>query len=121
MSFALVVDDNRTTADTLVQILRTLGISARAAYGSQPAMTILTSQSPAMAFLDVNMPGVSGLELLKFISRDPRLSKMPVFVVTSDDQWETRNEALQYGARDVLIKPATVESVEQALKDAKIM
>lgn len=105
----------------MVQILKALGIQARAAYGAQPALGILSVQVPLMVFLDVNMPGVNGLELLKFIQRDPRLSRVPVFVVTSDDQWETRNKAIQGGARDVLIKPATVETVEQALRDARLV
>ena len=121
MPNALVVDDNRSTADTMVQILQLLGVRARAAYGPQPAMSILNVAVPDLIFMDVNMPGVSGLELLKYIIRDPRLSRVPVFIATSDDQWETRDQALRSGAKDVLIKPVSIDAVEQALKDAKIL
>ena len=64
MAYALVIDDNRNTADALVEMLDMLGIDARAAYGSSPAMALLKSITPSLILLDINMPGVDGLEIL---------------------------------------------------------
>jgi DNA-binding response OmpR family regulator len=118
---ALVIDDTRSTADSLVRVLKALGVQARAAYGPGPGMTILRTETPDVILLDINMPGVSGFEILSFISREPRLSKVAVMVVTSDDQPQTRKLALENGAQTVLIKPATVDMLEEALKKLKLL
>ena len=67
------------------------------------------------------MPGVDGIEVLGFLRREPRLANVPVIVITSDDQPETRKKVLQGGATTMLIKPATLDSLEAALKMAKIL
>lgn len=113
---ALVVDDNRSTADSMVRVLKALGIQARPAYGPGPAMAILRAETPSVIFLDINMPGVTGFDILSFVSREPRLRNVPVIVCTSDDQPPTRANALQGGARDFLVKPVTVDALEKSLK-----
>jgi CheY-like chemotaxis protein len=62
------------------------------------------------------MPGISGFEVLKFISREPHLAKMPVIVVSSEDQPETRQQALREGARAFLTKPVTVDMLDEVLR-----
>ena len=112
---ALVVDDNRATADSIVRVLTVLGIQARAAYGPGPGMTILNNETPDMIFLDINMPGVSGYEILSYVGREPRLCKVPVFICTSDDQPQTRQQAIKAGATLFLLKPVTVDALEDVL------
>lgn len=122
MTEALIIDDNRSTADALSQMLIVIGFKARVAYGSSAAMSILGSGfTPQFIFLDLNMPGVAGTEILAFLRREPRLRWVPVVVVTSDDQPETRTKVLRLGARAIVIKPATIESLETALKKSKIL
>lgn len=121
MTEALIIDDNRSTADALGQMLTVLGFKSRLAYGSSAAMSILGSGfTPQFIFLDLNMPGVAGTEILAYLRREPRLVRVPVVVVTSDDQPETRTRVLKLGAKAVVIKPATIESLEAALKKSKI-
>ena len=122
MADALVIDDNRTTADALKQMLAVLGLKARVAYGSSPAMTLLGSGFiPNFIFLDINMPGVDGTEILAYLRREPELIPVPVFIVTSDDQPETRRKVMKLGATAMIIKPATIDVLENALKKAKIL
>jgi CheY-like chemotaxis protein len=122
MAEALIIDDNRTTADALKQMLGVLGLPARVAYGSSPAMTILgRGYVPGFILLDINMPGVDGLELLAYLRREPQLIAVPVFVVTSDDQPETRRKVMKLGATAMIIKPATIDVLENALKKAGIL
>jgi twitching motility two-component system response regulator PilH len=118
---ALVIDDNRSTADSLVRVLKALGLPSRPAYGPGPALAILRNEVPNVVFLDINMPGISGFEILSFICREPRLAQVPVLVCTSDDQPQTRIKALKGGARDFLVKPVTVDALEQALKKVGIL
>jgi PleD family two-component response regulator len=122
MTEALIIDDNRSTADALSEMLTVLGFKSRMAYGSSAAMSILGSDfTPQFIFLDLNMPGVAGTEILAFLRREPRLMHVPVVVVTSDDQPETRTKVLRLGATAMVIKPATIELLETALKKSKIL
>jgi PleD family two-component response regulator len=119
---ALIIDDNRSTADALSQMLTILGFKSRMAYGSSAAMSILGSGfTPKFIFLDLNMPGVAGTEILAFLRREPRLIRVPVVVITSDDQPETRTKVLKLGATAIVIKPATIDSLETVLKKSKIL
>ena len=120
MTFALVIDDNRQAADALCSMLRMFGMEARAVYNPGPAMAILEDAIPQIIFLDINMPGVDGFEVLSFLKREPRLENVPVVIVTSDDQPETSKRALHGGANTVICKPVMVEMLEKALKKSGI-
>jgi CheY-like chemotaxis protein len=117
----LIIDDNRSMADALHKMLGVLGVPARVAYGSSAAMSILGSFVPRFVCLDINMPGVDGTEILAYIKRDPRLIKVPVIIVTSDDQPETKQRVLKGGAQAILIKPATLDVLEDALKKIGVL
>ena len=122
MAEALIIDDNRSTADALKQMLAVLGLKARVAYGSSPAMSLLAGGFvPSFVFLDINMPGVDGTEILAYLRREPKLIPVSVIVVTSDDQPETRRKVMKMGANAMIIKPATIDVLEEALKKVKIL
>jgi len=122
MTEGLIIDDNRTTADALGQMLAVLGFKVRLAYGSNAAMSILsTGFIPKFICLDINMPGVNGTEILAYLRREPRLMSVPVFVITSDDQPETRRKVMKLGANEMIIKPATIDALEDALKTARFL
>ena len=121
MNDALIIDDNRSTADALQQMLMVLDINARVAYGASPAMSLLSGFTPGLILLDINMPGVDGLEILAYLRREPRLIPIPVIVITSDDQPETRARVMKGGATAMIIKPATLESLEENLKKIGII
>jgi len=119
---ALIIDDNRTTADALGQMLNVLGFKTRVAYGSRAAMTMLAGGlTPKFICLDINMPGVDGIEILGYLRREPHLIPVPVFVITSDDQPETRRKVMKLGANTMIIKPATIDALEDALKKVKFL
>jgi PleD family two-component response regulator len=122
MDEGLIIDDNRQTADALNQMLGVLGFKARVAYGSSSAMELLgTKFTPKFICLDINMPGVDGTEILAYLKREPRLMPVPVFVITSDDQPETRTKVMKLGATAMLIKPATIDAMEDAFKTVKML
>jgi PleD family two-component response regulator len=121
MNDALIIDDNRSTADALHQMLTVLDVQARVAYGASPAMSLLSGFTPGLILLDVNMPGVDGLEILAYLRREPRLLPVPVIVITSDDQPETRARVMKGGANAMIIKPATLDALEENLKRIGVM
>ncbi len=121
MTEALVIDDNRNTADALVGMLEMLGVGARPAYGSSAAMTLLQKLTPSLILLDVNMPGVDGVEVLAFLNREPHLKSVPVVVITSDDQPETKKRVMDNGAKALVLKPASLGELEPILKELGIL
>lgn len=116
MKQALIVDDSRQMADSLAQMLGFFDIISKPAYGSRAALVALKEFTPDIVFLDLNMPGVTGFDVLMFIKREPRLAHVPVVVVSSDDQPESLERARQAGASDYIIKPASLDSLEETLK-----
>jgi CheY-like chemotaxis protein len=116
MKKALIVDDSRQMADSLAQMLGILDIESEAAYGSRAALVALKEAVPDIVFLDLNMPGVTGFDVLMFIKREPRLEKIPVVVVSSDDQPESVERAHQAGASGYIVKPPTLDVIEETLK-----
>ncbi|HEX5807108.1 MAG TPA: response regulator [Anaerolineales bacterium] len=122
MTEGLIIDDNRATANALGQMLNVLGFKARLAYGSGAAMSLLASGlTPQFVCLDINMPGVDGIEILGYLRREPHLMPVPVFVITSDDQPETRRKVMRLGANMLIIKPATIDALEEALKRVSLL
>jgi CheY-like chemotaxis protein len=121
MPEGLIIDDNRSTADALKQMLDVLEVPARVAYGSSPAMAFLGSFVPRFVCLDINMPGVDGTEILAYLRREPRLMQVPVIIVTSDDQPETRQRVMRGGAQALVIKPATIDALEDALRRSGVL
>lgn len=118
---ALVIDDNRSAADILCHFLALLDIQANPAYGPRPAAVALHEHTPDIIFLDLNMPGWSGHEVLAYLQRDPDTANIPVVVVTSDDQHETEVRSLQEGAFAVLVKPITIEALEEILNKLNLL
>ncbi len=121
MKRALVIDDNKVAADILCDFLNLLDIPARAAYGPRAGLLAVADQKPDIIFLDINMPGLSGFEVLGFLKREPATEQVPVIVVTADDQVQTAANALKEGAQAVMLKPLSIEALEAALKSAHIL
>ena len=121
MSNALVIDDNKEAADTVCQMLDFLGVDARPAYGPRAAMMATKDFTPDIVFLDINMPGVDGFEVMSYLRRYPQFQDVPFVFVTSDDQPETKRRAGETGALLMLIKPATVDGLEGALAKAGLL
>lgn len=104
MRSILVVDDEAGLRLTLSLIFQKNGYKVEAASNGNEALEKLTLQTFDLVFLDLNMPGMSGTELLVEIhSRHPRL---PVLILTAHATLESAIQAVRLGARDYLVKPA---------------
>lgn len=115
MRTALVIDDDRATANSICRMLEFYKIAARALFGPRAAILYAERHRPDIIFMDINMPGLTGFELLTYFRRDPRLADVPVVIVTADDQPETLKRAQTTGALATLIKPLTMDELERVL------
>jgi two-component system sensor histidine kinase/response regulator len=101
----LVVDDNEMNRDLLSRRLKREGYSVVVAEGGAEAIARLAHDDFDLALLDVMMPDVSGLDVLKHVRERSSLAELPVIMVTAKDQSEDVVEALRLGANDYVTKP----------------
>ncbi len=98
-----IVDDDREMRDALCDLLLVEGIACRAFESAEAFLAAYAPGAFASLVTDLRMPGMTGLDLLARIKRsDPEL---PVIVVTSSSDTQTRRVALERGALALLVKP----------------
>lgn len=114
-SVIMMVDDEPTTLDVLELFLQGEGyVKLVKTTDSTHALERVRSEKPDVLLLDLMMPHVSGLDLLTAIRGDEDLERLPVIILTSSTESETKLRALELGATDFLAKP--VDPSELALR-----
>ena len=112
----LVVDDFSTMRRIVKNLLIDLGFTNLAEADDGSTALIELKNAPFdMVVTDWNMPGVTGIELLKAIRADPALAKIPVLMVTAEAKREQIIEAAQAGVNGYIIKPFTAATLEDKL------
>ena len=102
----LVVDDSRTLRMLLVRELNAIGITKiTEAVNGQDAMNKIHAEQFDLMLIDMEMPELDGLEVLKLVKADPFLRYLPIIVISGADQFEKTVECIQIGAEDYLPKP----------------
>lgn len=101
----LVVDDDGEIRLSMERMLMHLGLEAYSCGDGYQALKMLESQAFDLCLLDLNMPGLGGLELIKRIRTTPALSQLPIIVISGSGQLEAAAEAIEMGADDYLTKP----------------
>jgi diguanylate cyclase (GGDEF)-like protein len=116
----MMVDDESTTIEVLQAFLEEAGYG-RFITTCEPAsaMTLIANERPDVILLDLMMPVVSGLDILRDMRADAKFQQIPVIVLTSSTDAETKLRALELGATDFLGKP--VDSSELALRLRNIL
>jgi adenylate cyclase len=102
----LVVDDSRTLRRLLIRELNIMGITdiSEAGDGNE-ALVRLREKTPDLMLLDMEMPELDGLGVLKVVKSSAELNYLPIIMVSSAEQFEKTVECIQLGADDYLPKP----------------
>ena len=117
-STIMIVDDEPTTIEMLEMFLQGEGYE-HFVTTTEPreALAIARSEAPDVLLLDLMMPQVGGLEVLGTIRRDRELRHLPVVILTSSTESETKLKALEFGATDFLSKPVDPSELALRLKN----
>lgn len=112
----LVVDDFSTMRRIVKNVLQELGYSRiEEADDGKTALPMLQNGDFDFVITDWNMPGMQGIDLLKTVRADARLSKLPVLMLTAEAKREQIVEAAQAGVNGYVIKPFTAATLKEKL------
>jgi DNA-binding response OmpR family regulator len=103
----LIIEDESSLRQTLTRILRQAGCDVTAAATGPEAIQRLTSSAYDLAYLDIHLPEMDGLQVLREVHK--LYPQMPVVLFTAYASMETAIEAMRLGATDYLIKPLNPE------------
>jgi len=112
--FILVVDDEPQIRDLLKRFLSLRGYKVRVASDGQQALTMVEQQAPQLIVLDVYMPGINGVEVLRQLRR--RKFTGGVILLTGSQDDKLLQEALDLGSVDVMGKPVDLERLALAIQ-----
>ncbi|HSF31295.1 MAG TPA: adenylate/guanylate cyclase domain-containing protein [Candidatus Tectomicrobia bacterium] len=101
----LVVDDQESNRDMLSRRLERRGYRVTVAEDGRQAIELITTQTFDLVLLDIMMPGISGLEVLRVLRARYSATDLPVIMATVKDQSSDVVEALHLGANDYVTKP----------------
>jgi len=105
MGSVLIVDDIASSARLVERLLAPDGYTVRTASDGAEALRILRAAPPDLLLMDVMMPGVDGYQACRTIKQDPVTRLIPVVLVTSLDDTESRIRGIEAGADDFVSKP----------------
>lgn len=112
----LIVDDFSTMRQIVKKSLKQLGFeNVTEATDGAEALKKLQSEEFKFIISDWNMPNMMGIELLKAIRGDEKLKNLPFLMVTAEAQKDNIIEAAKAGVSQYIIKPFTVDSLEQKI------
>lgn len=110
----LIVEDSPTMRQLLAFALgRLRGVEIAEASDGMDGLRKVTADPFDLAFVDINMPVMDGLKLIRLIRSEPGLREMPIVVVTTEGGREDRERALALGANEYLTKPIQSNQVLQ--------
>lgn len=107
----LIVDDSEDIALISARMLSSRGFAVITASDGQEALAIVARQRPSCLLLDVMMPRMSGLEVLKALKADPATADIPVIMVTAKTTDDDVLHGYQEGADYYITKPFTADEL----------
>ncbi len=113
MPRVLVVDDEPDAVELLTEFLRAKGYEVSTASDGEEALRKVKEDRPHLILLDVRMPKLNGMEVLRRVREIDR--EVGVIMVTAVNEEETGREALKLGAFDYITKPLDLKYLERSL------
>ena len=108
----LLIDDERAYAEVIRDALLTYGIEVRLAHNAMEALEVYQEKVPDLILLDVMMPEIDGLTLLKWLREHSEKDRVPIHIVSAKAQDRDRDAALKAGADGFMAKPFTIEELK---------
>ena len=120
----LVVEDNERNLKLVRDVLEYAGYDVRVARTGEDGITLAVSEPPDLVLMDLQLPGIDGMEALRRLRESPRTAGIPVVAVTAQAMKQDRERALEAGFNGYIEKPISVralpDQVRSFLTDGKV-
>lgn len=119
MKHVWIIDDDEEMSHAIGLMLNLLDCDTTSFLNVRSAVQrLLTGKVPDLLILDINLPEVSGLDMLEFLRRRPEWKHLPIVVLSSEAADMVVDRALELGADSYVMKPVTIEELEKAMSTA---
>jgi len=112
----LIVDDDVDITEFMKALVSMGGHQPTTVNDSTKAIEVANSVHPDLITLDLMMPGLTGFELCDLLHNDPEFAKIPIVIVSARDDRESKDKAIEMGAKDYITKPFGVEELINKIK-----
>jgi CheY-like chemotaxis protein len=112
----LIIEDEADAAELFAEMMRVSGFRVRKTSSSTPAIDMMIDEKPDVVLLDIMMPEVSGLDILRKMRRDPALANIPVVVVSAKSMPADIKIGMDAGASIYLTKPVGFLELKEAVE-----
>ena len=112
----LLVDDEREFVQTLSERLQLRDMGSAVAYDGESALTLVKNDEPEVMIIDLKMPGIDGMEILRQVKATR--PEIEVIVLTGHGSEKDRQQCMQLGAFAYLQKPVDIDELSATLKKA---
>jgi two-component system phosphate regulon response regulator PhoB len=112
----MIIEDEPEAAELFWEMMRVNGYRVLKMFSSAPAISMIIQEKPDVIILDVMMPDISGLEVLRYMRREPNLASIPVIVVSAKSMPGDIKIGLEAGASMYLTKPVGFLELKQAVE-----
>lgn len=112
----LIVEDNPNNIEIVFDYLTAFGYRVKVAYTGIKALTALTEARPSLILMDIQMPGMDGLETTKRIRANPEYQDLPIIAVTALTMPGDREQCLAIGMNEYLSKPINLRHLLQLVQ-----
>jgi DNA-binding response OmpR family regulator len=111
----LLIDDEKAYANVIKEALEKIGVRVHLAHDAMEALNQYSEINPDLILLDVMMPGVDGLSLLRWLREHSEQNGVPIHIVSAKAQQSDRDAAMKAGANGFLSKPFTVDELREVI------
>ncbi|MEY2819762.1 MAG: response regulator [Chloroflexota bacterium] len=112
----MIIEDEADAAELFSEMMRINGFRVIKMFSSAPAIPIISQEKPDVILLDIMMPDISGLEVLRYIRREPDLSAIPVIILSAKSMPGDIKIGLEAGASMYLTKPVGFQDLKNAVE-----
>ena len=111
----LAIEDNMSNMILISRVVEAEGYELLKAADGISALDLLAKEKPDLILLDINIPGIHGLELASRLKADPRLADVPLIATTANVLLGDRERCLEAGCDDYLPKPLDIRELRQMM------
>lgn len=112
----MIIEDEPDAAEMFAEMMRVNGFRVLKLFSGAPALPLLAQEKPDIVILDVMMPDISGLDVLRYMRQKTELASIPVIIVSAKSMPSDVKIGLEAGASKYLTKPVGFLDLKQAVE-----